>query len=431
MAALLFPRQCPASPSKSDIPLKARVVLSRAAALMKVKAYERAIALLSAFQARGGQTVEKGKDDPWGYHHPEIYFALGTCYLFENECKKAVPLFEKALKKDPGLISAWLNLARADYELGDYHRAARCFENAYERTSTKNPDYLYDSAIAHLMAQEYGPSIRVFQRLLKHHPDNFTSAWRESFVHALLSAGRQREALPHIRLLIQAFSGKKKIQWQEILLKMYMQLGMRREALAYARSLTAQAPTRAKWWKALAHIYLQDASYVPALTALTIYGYLSPLTDRERRLLADLHLRLGIPAKAALLYESELKKKSDPRLLYNLVVALQQLGKPEKALEALNRFAPESKDAEILVLKADLLYGLKRYRQAAQSYLLAAKADTRHKGRAWLMAGYAALQTHDVKLCRSALRHAAQFRQHRKAALLALRRMDPPKANAH
>jgi tetratricopeptide (TPR) repeat protein len=274
------------------------------------------------------------------------------------------------------------------------------------------------------MAREYDSSISAFQRLLKNHPDRITPAWRETFVHALLSAGRPAEALPHIRLLARTFTGEKQVQWQEILLQEYMQLGMRKEALSYARSLSEQAPTRAKWWKALTHLYLQDNAYQPALTALTIYSYLASLTDAEARLLADLHLQLGIPAKAAPLYECELAKKTDARLLYNLMLALQQLGEPEEALEALNRFAPGSKTAELLVLKADLLYGLKRYRQAAQSYLLAARADTRHGGRAWLMAGYAALQAHDVKVCRCAFRHAAEFRQHRKAALLALQRID-------
>jgi tetratricopeptide (TPR) repeat protein len=424
MAVVLPPRPCPAAPKMSDIPLPARVALSRAAALMREKAYDRAIEVLSAFQARGGPPEKQAKTDPRGYHHPEIYFAIGTCYLFENDCKRAAPLFEKALEKDPAFISAWLNLARAEYELGDYRRAAQCFENAYDRAIPQNPEHLYYCGAAYLMAREYEPSIRAFQRLLKSHPEEFTLAWRETFVHALLSAGRPAEALPHIRLLTQSFTGEKQVQWQEILLQEYMQLDMRREALSYARSLTEQAPTRAKWWKALAHLHLQQNAYKPALAALTIYSYLSPLTDVEARLLADLHLQLGIPAKAAPLYESELAKKTDTRLLHNLVAALQQLGKPEEALEALMRFAPGSKDAELLVLRADLLYSLKLYRQAAESYLLAAKTDTRHTGRAWLMAGYAALQAHDDKLCRFAFRHAAAFRQYRKPATLALQQFD-------
>jgi hypothetical protein len=40
------------------------------------------------------------------------------------------------------------------------------------------------------------------------------------------------------------------------------------------------------------------------------------------------------------------------------------------------------------------------------------------------MAGYAALQSHDVKLCRYAFSRAAAFKQHRKAATRALLRIN-------
>ena len=76
------------------------------------------------------------------------------------------------------------------------------------------------------------------------------------------------------------------------------------------------------------------------------------------------------------------------------------------------------------MLRGDLLYGLKRFREAGEVYCRAAQGGTANEaGRAWLMAGYAALQTDDPAAGRPALIKAATFKQHRKAALTALRQL--------
>ncbi|MGD9367467.1 MAG: tetratricopeptide repeat protein, partial [Desulfobacteraceae bacterium] len=103
--------------------------------------------------------------------------------------------------------------------------------------------------------------------------------------------------------------------------------------------------------------------------------------------------------------------------------ALQQLGRPEQALKALQRSAPNTKSPNLLMLKADLLYNLERYAEAARTYRQTAKTDTKQKGRAWLMAGYAALQASDVDAGRRAFKQAATFERQRRAALLAIGRL--------
>jgi tetratricopeptide (TPR) repeat protein len=412
-----------AASNRNIMPPAVRAVLTKVSSLISQKAYDRAIETLDAFKSRRGSVPVPGEPDPKGYHHPEIYFALGTCHLLKNDYQPAVQAFEQALKQDPTHISAWLNLAKAANELNDYSRAAHCFAQAYENAPNKNPEHLYYSAVAYLMAQRSNPSIAAFEKLLKKHPDKIQQAWRENFIRALLSADFARRALPHIRLLADHYTGQKQVQWQEILLHQYMQLDMQEQARTYALFLTRQAPIRAKWWKALAHVYLQDGNYKPALTALTIYSHLESLTDQETNLLADLHLQLGIPVKAAPLYEAVLQKKTDARLLHNLMLALQQLGRPEQALKALQLSAPNTKDPNLLMLKADLLYNLERYEEAVQAYRQTAATNTKQKGRAWLMAGYAALQANDVDAGRNAFKQAATFDRHRKAALLAMGRL--------
>jgi tetratricopeptide (TPR) repeat protein len=420
----LCPSQGAARTDRSDLPLPVRVVLAKAGALINEKQYDRAVAELAAFRDRW-KAQEDGQADPKGYHHPEIYFALGTCRLLQQAYKAAVKDFEETVRRDPTHVGAWLNLAKASYEINDYPRAAHSFEQAYAHDEKKNPEHLYYSAVAYLMAPQMPPCLAAFEKLFQTHAAAVQPAWRENYVHALLTADRPRQALPHIRQLAEQYSGEKQVQWQEILLYQYLQLDMQVQARDYAVFLTRQDPLHAKWWKALAHVDLQANRYEPALVAMTVYSYLSPLDAQETKLLADLNLQLGIPVKAAPLYETALAEKKNSRLIRSLAMALQQLGKTEEALAALKRYAPagRDKDSELMLLRADLLYSLEHFKEAADAYRQAAEADKAKAGRAWLMAGYAALQIDDAKAGRRAFEKAATFRQHRKAARLALRQL--------
>jgi hypothetical protein len=74
----------------------------------------------------------------------------------------------------------------------------------------------------------------------------------------------------------------------------------------YLLFILDRTPTEPKWWRALAHIHLQKNRYQPALTGLLVTGYLQPLSEQEMQLAADLYLQLGVPQKAAPLYETML-----------------------------------------------------------------------------------------------------------------------------
>ncbi len=426
VAGILLPCTGMAAHGTADLPVPARVVLAKAGALMQEKAYSKAIDVLLAFQTRKRPASTATQNDPKGCYHPEVFFALGTCYLMQSSYDAAVNAYDQAVRRDPTFTAAWLNMAKACYEAHDYSRAAGCFEQAYEHSEEKNPEHLYYCAAAYLMDRKNAPGLIAFERLFEQHADAVQPAWRENYVHALLEAGRPKAALPHIRQLASEYTGEKQVQWQEILLHNYLQLDMQVEAHAYALYLTRQAPAMSKWWKALTHVELNAGRYDQALVAFTVFSYLTPLTAQENKLLADLNLQLGIPVKAAPLYEAVLHEKTDRRLIHNLMLALQQLGQPEEAVNALQRFAPGTRDPELLMCKADLLYSLERFEEAGQTYRRIARVGTgksHQTGRAWLMAGYAALQANDVDACRSAFRKAATFKKHRKNALLAIQQL--------
>lgn len=415
----------PALAQPDDLPLPVQVVLTKAYPLMQKKEYGRAIEVLQKFQARGGPDTGGGKPDPKGYHHPEIYFALGNCHLLQEQYKPAETAFRQAVSRDETHTNAWLNLAKTCYEQGRYADAGRCFGRGYATAGEKKAEYLYFSAAAYLMANDHKRSITLFEQLQAAHPDDFKPEWKEHFVHALLAGGQARRALPYIRELANTYTGGKQIQWQEILLYQYMQLEMRKEALNLALSLTRQAPTIEKWWKALAHIHLQEDRLEEALGALTIYSFLTPLSPEEQKLLADLNLQLGIPVKAAPLYEARLAAETDTdkTLLTRLVQAYRQLGRPEAALKQLDAVELGTGYTDLMLLKGELLYTLKQYEKAADIFRQAAQNKDSHAGRAWLMAGYAAWQTHDVSASKTAFMQAAKHKKEKKAATAALKQL--------
>ncbi len=409
--------------TSKSLPLPVQVVLAKVGPMMQNREYQKAIDTLQAFSARSGSSLDPGKADPKGYQHAEIYFCMGNCYLLQEQHEPAIAAYENAVKRDNTHSYAWLNLAKAHYELDHFTEAGRCFGKGYETSTEKNPEYLYYSAAAYLMAEDNLRAIDIFENLFALHPDAVKLEWKEHMVHALLAADQPRRALPFVQELAQAYTGDKQIQWQEILLQQYMQLNMQDKALDLAHTLTRQTPTFAKWWKALTHIQLNAERYEDALMAMTIYAFITPLSLDEKRLLADLNLQLNVPVKAAPLYENCLRENHDKQILEQLAMAYRQLGKPETALAAIDEMEPEADDADIMLLKGELYYSLKQYGQAVDAYEKAARKKGRHVGRAWLMAGYAAWQMNDLTTSKKAFTEAACHQRQREAANTALKQL--------
>jgi tetratricopeptide (TPR) repeat protein len=396
--------------------------------LLRDEKYAEAAKILEAFTAKGNSAENTGKTNGKGFYHPEVFFTLGNCYLLMEHYPQAAAAYRRAVAKDASHTAAWLNLGRSAYELSRLSEAGHCFARAYETAEKKKPEHLYYSALSYLMADDHEKSLKLFDRLLDEHPQAMKPEWKENLVHALLAAKQPRRALAYIRELADHYTGEKQQQWQEILLYQYIQLEMKQEALALARKLTREAPEVEKWWKALANIHLNEGRYEEALAALLTYNFLTPLNKQEKKLIADLSLELGIPIKAAPIYEDCLKTDPEKKLLRRLALAYRQLGRPEKALERIRAFAGTPGDADsdvdLLLLAAELHYALEQYEKAAAAYRRAARQKGDHSGRAWLMAGYAAWQIDNFDASRQAFDRAAGYKSQKKAAQKALRKLN-------
>ena len=100
------------------------------------------------------------------------------------------------------------------------------------------------------------------------------------------------------------------------------------------------------------------------LSALIIYGYLTPMTREELTLAADLYLSLEVPAKAACLYEDALKEKQDPQSILKISNACAMAYDQDKALEWIDKGLSSFQDIKLLRMKAQILYGKREYKKA-------------------------------------------------------------------
>lgn len=392
----------------ADVPTPVRLVLAQVAPMMSSKAYAKAVTVLDS--ALGNSETR----------HADLAFALGNCHMLQGNRTLAIKAYALAVALDPHHGQAWLNLAKAQYEAKAYREAGRCFAQGYGVQQPQNAETLYFSAAAYLMGGAHAEAVKSFDRLFAAHPGTIKPEWQEQYIHALIEGGQGKRALPLIRDLIAHATGELQARWQEVLLSQYVRLNMHAEGAAFARRLIDQQPGNSRWWKALAHIELAAHRSEEALGALIGYSLLKPLSDQESRLLADLYLQAGIPAKAASLYSRQLQGKGDSQVAQRLAMAYHQMDQADKALDILGRYRSLKSDPHLLMLQGEICYGLKRYLEAADSYRRAAGLTGPHQGQSWLMAGYAAMQAHDFEASRDALARALRFAREKKAATLAL-----------
>ncbi|NCC94309.1 MAG: nickel pincer cofactor biosynthesis protein LarC, partial [Opitutae bacterium] len=132
--------------------------------LMDRKAYDAAIAKLSDFRRQGKSSEGQVPADPDGRRHPLIDLALGNLHLLKKDYPNAKTALERVVARVPQSADAWLNLATACYETGDYHRAAMAFVNAYDRSAKgeKDPAHLYFAAVSHQLGGANAQAVAAF-----------------------------------------------------------------------------------------------------------------------------------------------------------------------------------------------------------------------------------------------------------------------------
>ncbi len=421
-AALLLSAAAPgmAAGEPEGIPVRVRMALLQVQPLMEKKAYASAAKKVRSFLPPPNETGGSGQGKNSVYEHYLLYFTLGNSEFLMARYPEAIDAYQAAIQLKPAYPPAWFNLARANYELERFEKAGDCFISGYEHAVEKAAQPLYHAASSFNLAQQYDKSRVVFERLLKNHPADVKPAWKGVLVQALLALDQPRRALPHIEELAGNAGGDERGQWQALLLSQYMELGMNDRARRYAAELTMEFPLEPRWWKALAHLETSVGDYRAALVAMTVYGSLIPFSPSEKKLVADLYLQEGIPAKAAPMYASLLADGHDPLIVEKISRCYLKLDRPDRALEWIDRALSQRPGEKLFTLKGDILYELKRYKDAYMAFEAAVRLKGKTAGRAWLMMGYCALNDGDFVAAEKALTAARGYTEEKQAALTAL-----------
>lgn len=284
----------------------AGICVSRAQELFQSGRVQQAVDLLKTF------TLKKDNQ------HYYLYFLMGNYYLTlagqkdqpqnsQTLSQYAADCFQESVTLKPAFPEGWLNLAKCRYETGDFANAAAAFEQGYTTSPIPRAEHLYLASVCYFQAKNSQKALDVFDRMITALPEEISPAYKETLVHILFSLESHHKALPYIEELAKESLPPKKKQWQEILLQQYLALDMDEKALVYADFLTRTDTLEPRWWKALCHIHLNSNRIQQGLSALIIYGYLTPMTKEELMLAGDLYRFLNIPEKAALFYENAKK----------------------------------------------------------------------------------------------------------------------------
>lgn len=419
-----------------SIPFGVGLCENKANLLIQNNKIDQAILVLEEFSAK--YALDKKKASQKGYDHYSIDFLLGNCFLMLDQQRKifdsadsklntgylikAARAYDRAVVKKPDFSPAWLNLAKCRYDLGQMEKAATGFIKGYETGREKKAEHLFYASICYTSANDYKKALKVFEKILLVHPGDIKLEWKESLINILFSLEKYKRALPWIEELTQELQDKKKKKWQEILLYQYLSLQMEQKALDYAGFLTRTDPLEPKWWKALTHIHLNENRLEEGLASLMIYSFISPLSIQETSLMADLYLACDIPLKAVEIYEKWLGQEIDQNQndkISKIVHAYLRSFQNDDALEWIEKGLAIKQDPDLLQIKADLLFGQKKYKQACDTFKQLSKFE-KHKGRALLMMGYAAWNDNQINNAITFFTQASGFDKQKKSAQKAL-----------
>jgi tetratricopeptide (TPR) repeat protein len=311
--------------------------------------------------------------------HYLVEFTWGNALTLRGKEREALSHYEAAADLYPDYAPIWQNIGKICFDLKQYEKAGDCLLKAYETTEKKDPLALYNVAVSYIMG------------------------------------GKEKKALAHLMYLSSGRAGVPKSEWLEAMLKVCMDLQLKEKAFELINRLLDKSGNDPRWWKILAQFHLQQNDYKKALTALTIYSYLTPINRKDIMLLGDLASTVGVPLKAGEYYEKALNFSNNPVDYEKLASAYIAAYKPEKAIQVLTVALKKKPTSGLWFMMGQVLYQKEDFDKAYNAFDQSACLDPGN-GEAYLMMGYCALRIERKDTARDALQKACRFpKQHKMA----------------
>jgi len=326
--------------------------------------------------------IEKNSKSP----HYLVEFTLANALAVADKNTDALLHYRAAADLYPAFAAAWQNMGKIYFDLNQYDEAGDCLLKAYELNEKKESALLYYAAVSYIMAK------------------------------------KERKALPHLEYLVSGEAGAPKTEWLEALLKVYMDLKLKEKAFAVVLRLIDENGADPRWWKILAQLHLQQSDYKPAVAALTVHSYLTPLKKQDIMLLGDLINAIGVPLKAAEYYEKALILENNVGDYEKLASAYIAAHRPAKAIEVLDRALEKKPTSGLWFMMGHVLYEEENFDKAYDAFGHSVKHDPK-MDQAYLMMGYCALQADRKDAAASAFQKACRFPRQEKTARELLRQV--------
>jgi tetratricopeptide (TPR) repeat protein len=337
------------------------------------------LALFQAYEARGRGDYQSSTEILQNFleHNPGddhflLRFHLGNSMAQTNTPEEQLEQYQKCVELEPRFAKGWMSLGEVAYNLGRYELAGQALSNAFRLSEQKKPESLYYAAAAYLMAE------------------------------------RPAEAVPLLEQLVSGEWGAPKLDWYRALVSAALQTEDRDTGAHAVSSMLERFESDPEAWTLAFQYAAGSGDYRQAAVALTIKGYLTPLSREEQIQLADLNAAIDVPARAAGYYEEALQEEASTGELERLASSYLAAHDSEEALRTLNRALQQEPTPRLWSLYGDLNFMERNYQEAYQAYRNSAAMDA-EDGRAHLMMAYCAMEAGDREGAVKHLNIAAGF----------------------
>jgi tetratricopeptide (TPR) repeat protein len=358
-----------------DLPRDARLALYEAQVFMEEGKVEKAAEVLEKYVRK----TEK-KDDRFlmRYH-------LASVLVQVDRREEALAEYERAVALEPRYGPAWLGLGETAYGLGRYARAAEALKRGYALMDEKRPDVLYYAAAAQVQAGDAAGAIAVLEELAagKHGEPKFE--WYRGLVSACLQAEDRTRGAAAVTAMLESF-GTKPEAWHL--------------AFQYGASV---------------------GDYRQAAIALTVTGYLRPLSRQETLQLGDLYAAVDAPAAAAGFYTAAAGDSATASEVERIASAYLASYQTDAALAVLEKGIRTAPTLRLWSLLGDLHVMEKRFEPAYNAFAECVRLSP-GEPRPELMMGYCALELGRLDDAVAHLMKAAESEEFSERAQMLIRR---------
>lgn len=312
--------------------------------------------------------------------HVFIPYTLAGYELDSNHLSRAAKLYQKTLDICPEFAAAWQNLGKVSFDLKEYATAAKAFETVWILGNKTEYIYRYHAAIAHAQNKT------------------------------------KKKALEHLFFLTDGKVGTPDKNWVKLMAHLCMEEKQSPKALTIIEKLLKKDNPEPYLFKLATSLFLETNQYTKAAKALAAYSMMKPLTSSEQKLMADLYYNIGIPYKAAYLYEKTLNGNIEKDICEKAATAWYEAFEFDTALALIDDSLKTYPDSHVLWrLKAWISYEKSNFHQAG---LLFSKASQlkRTDHQSLFMMGFSEFKAGEYKKASNTLKKAASKQQYKKQA---------------